>query len=142
MIRQISVFLENRAGQLAEITGVLAAGGIDIRALNIAETSDYGLLRLITADREKTVKTLKDAGFVSSVSEVVTIAVPDRPGGLAEALGVLDQEHIDVQYMYSIFSRLAGKAYMVMKVSDPEKAEAVFEAGGIHVAGEQELEIV
>jgi len=141
MIRQISVFLENRAGQLAEITGVLAKNGVDIRALNIAETSDYGLLRLIMADYDKTMETLKNEGFVASVSEVVTIAVPDRPGGLSEALSVLDRENIDVSYMYSIFSRLEGKAYMVMKVNDPEKAEKILKEGGIHVAGEKELEI-
>ena len=142
MIRQISVFLENRAGQLAGITRILAEQGVDIRAMNIAEASDYGLLRLIVADFEKTLEVLNTAGYPAAVSEVVTIAVPDKPGGLAEALQVLDRQHINVTYMYSIFSRLAGKAYMVMKVNDPREAEKVLVSGGVHVADSKELEIV
>lgn len=142
MIRQISVFLENRAGQLAEITRTLAQQGVDIRAMNIAETSDYGLLRLIVDDFEKTLEVLNTAGYPAAVSEVVTIAVPDKPGGLAEALGVLDRQRINVTYMYSIFSRLAGKAYMVMKVNDPREAEKILVSGGVHVADSGELEIV
>jgi len=141
MIHQISVFLENRAGQLADITGVLAENKIDIRALNIAETSDYGLLRLVVADCDKTVEALKEHGYVSSVTDVVTIAVPDRPGALAEALRVLESRKMDVQYMYSIFSRLEGKAYMVMKFDDPDAAEKALSENGILVASGKELEI-
>ena len=141
MIRQISVFLENRAGQLADITGVLAAAGIDIRALNIAETADYGLLRIIAADCTGTAEVLKEHGYVTSVTEVVTIAVPDRPGALAEALKVLEQNQVDVQYMYSIFSRREGKAYMVMKLGDPAAAEKILTENGILVASGKELEI-
>lgn len=141
MIRQISVFLENRAGQLADITGVLAADGIDIRALNIAETADYGLLRLVVGDSGKAEEVLKTHGYVASLTDVVAIAVPDRPGALAEALKVLESSRMDVQYMYSIFSRREGKAYMIMKMEDPSAAERILSENGILVASGSELEI-
>ena len=117
-IHQISVFLENRIGQLAEITRLLAGAGIDIRALSIAETSDYGLARMIVDDSYKASSILLQHGDVLSMTPVWAVEVPDRPGGLAEVLGVLADAHVDVEYMYSLFTNKDGHAYMVLRISD------------------------
>jgi len=117
-IHQISVFLENRIGQLAEITKLLADNGVDIRALSIAETSDYGLARMIVDDSYKASSILLQHGDILSMTPVWAVEVPDRPGGLAELLGVLAQAHVDVEYMYSLFTHKDGYAYMVMRVSN------------------------
>ena len=117
-IHQISVFLENRTGQLAEITGLLAGEGIDIRAISIAETADYGLARLIVDDSYKASSILLQHGDILSMTPVWAVEVPDRPAGLSELLTVLAEAHVDVEYMYSLFTRKEGHAYMVLRISD------------------------
>ena len=117
-IHQISVFLENCTGQLAEITKLLAANGIDIRAISIAETADYGLARMIVNDSYKASSILLEHGDILSMTPVWAVEVPDRPGGLAELLGVLADAHVDVEYMYSLFAHQEGKAYMVLRISE------------------------
>ena len=136
-IHQISVFLENWAGQLAEITGVLAKKGIDLRAINIAETSDYGVLRLIADKPQEAATTLLEQGFILSMTPVVAVSVPDTPGGLAKVLDVLAKENIDVEYMYSVFGQVDGLAHMVFRVADTEKLIAVLKANGVEpISGE------
>ena len=136
-IHQISVFLENRAGQLAEITGVLAKKGIDLRAINIAETSDYGVLRLIADKPQEAATTLLEHGFILSMTPVVAVSVPDSPGGLAKVLDVLAKENIDVEYMYSVFGQVDGLAHMVFRVADTEKLVSVLKANGVEpISGE------
>ncbi len=136
-IHQISVFLENRAGQLAEITGVLAKKGIDLRAINIAETSDYGVLRLIADKPQEAATTLLEQGFILSMTPVVAVSVPDTPGGLAKVLDVLAKGNIDVEYMYSVFGQVDGLAHMVFRVADTEKLIAVLKANGVEpISGE------
>ena len=120
-IHQISVFLENRTGQLAEITRLLADNGIDIRAISIAETSDYGLARMIVDDSYKASKILLEHGDILSMTPVLAVEVPDRPAGLAELLEVLAEAHVDVEYMYSLFTHREGHAYMVLRISDEPK---------------------
>lgn len=120
-IHQISVFLENRTGQLAQITQLLADEGVDIRAISIAETSDYGLARLIVDNSHKASAILLSHGDILSMTPVYAVEVPDRPAGLAELLAVLAEEHVDVEYMYSLFAHRDGYAYMVMRVSDEPK---------------------
>ena len=117
-IHQISVFLENRAGQLAEITRLLASEHVDIRAISIAETADYGLARMIVDDAYKASSILLNHGDILSMTPVWAVEVPDRPAGLAELLGILAEAHVDVEYMYSLFTHKDGYAYMVMRVSD------------------------
>ena len=117
-IHQISVFLENRTGQLAEITRLLADNGIDLRAISIAETADYGLARMIVDDSHKASKILLEHGDILSMTPVWAVEVPDRPGGLAEVLAVLAESHVDVEYMYSLFAHQEGHAYMVMRIHD------------------------
>ena len=120
-IHQISVFLENRTGQLAEITRLLADAGIDLRALSIAETADYGLARMIVDDSHKASSILLQHGDILSMTPVWAVEVPDRPAGLSEVLNVLAEAHVDVEYMYSLFTHKEGNAYMVMRVSDDPK---------------------
>ena len=117
-IHQISVFLENRTGQLAEITALLAQAQVDIRAISIAETADYGLARLIVDDSYKASNILLQHGDVLSMTPVYAVQVPDRPGGLTELLQVLSEAKVDVEYMYSLFTHDTDNAYMVMRVSD------------------------
>ena len=120
-IHQISVFLENRTGQLAEITKLLAEAGVDIRALSIAETADYGLARMIVDDSHKASQILLQHGDILSMTPVWAVEVPDQAGGLAQVLSVLAEAGVDVEYMYSLFTHQEGKAYMVFRTSDEKK---------------------
>ena len=140
-IQQISVFLENRAGQLAEITAILAEHGIDLRAIHIAETSDYGVLRLITSSPQEAANILLGSGCVLSMTPVLAVAVPDRPGGLAKLLSIVAQAGIDVEYMYSMFGNGNGMAYMIFRVADLERLESVLTANGISPSTAEELGI-
>ena len=140
-IHQISVFLENRAGQLAEITSVLARHNIDLRAINIAETTDYGVLRLIADKPQEAASVLLEQGFILSMTPVTVVAVPDQPGGLAPVLKLLAEANIDIEYMYSLFTHTDGKAYMVFRVSDDEGFAATLTAHGISPVGTEELGI-
>ena len=118
MVYQISAFLENRAGQFAEITNILAENGIDLRAISIAETADYGILRMIVGNAEKTTSILMQHGYLLSMTPVLVISVPDEPGGIAKVLATLAEGNIDIEYMYSLFTHVEGKAYIVFRVSD------------------------
>ena len=138
-IYQISVFLENRTGQLAEITRLLADSGIDIRAISIAETADYGLARMIVDDSHKASAILLEHGDILSKTPVWAVEVPDRPAGLAEVLAVLADAHVDVEYMYSLFTHREGCAYMVMKVHDDPKFLSSLGDRKIRIVGNDEL---
>jgi hypothetical protein len=140
-IHQISVFLENRIGQLAEITHLLADAGIDIRALSIAETSDYGLARMIVDDSYKASSILLQHGDILSMTPVWAVEVPDAPGGLAQVLGVLAEAHVDVEYMYSLFTHREGCAYMVMRVSDEPRFLSTLGERRIRVMSKEELDL-
>ena len=124
-IQQVSVFLENRAGQLCEVTELLADNGIDMQALNIAETSDYGIVRMIVDDPGKTEALLRENGFIVRETPVVRTPVPDKPGGLNEILRAIAKAGIDIEYMYSILGQRNGLAYMVFRVAEPDKLDAV-----------------
>ncbi len=125
-IHQITVFLENRSGQLAQITKLLANAGVDIRAISIAETADYGLARMIVDDSHKASAILLEHGDILSMTPVWAVEVPDRPAGLAELLQVLAEAGVDVEYMYSLFTHKDGYAYMVLRVSnEPQFLDAL-----------------
>ena len=138
-IHQISVFLENRIGQLAEITKLLADSGVDIRALSIAETSDYGLARMIVDDAHKASTILLEHGDILSMTPVWAVEVPDRPSGLADLLTVLAENRVDVEYMYSLFAGKDGHAYMVLRISDEAAFEKALEGTDIKVVGNDQL---
>ena len=126
-IPQISVFLENKAGQLADITGILSQNQVNMRAINIAETTDYGVLRLIVDDAAKASSILLEQGFILTMTPVVGVAVPDTPGGLSKVLSVISSAEIDVEYMYSVFGQKDGQACMIFRVADSDGLTAVLE---------------
>ena len=138
-IHQISVFLENRTGQLAEITHLLAENHVDIRAISIAETADYGVARMIVDDSRKASEILLSHGDILSMTPVWAVEVPDRPAGLAQLLAVLAESNVDVEYMYSLFTHRDGMAYMVLRISDEAKFTEALTAHGIKVVGAEEL---
>ena len=140
-IPQISIFLENRVGQLAAITKILADNNIDMRAISIAENADYGIVRLITDQPERTASILVENGIVLSLTPVLAVAVPDRVGGLANLLGLLSDNAVSVEYMYSLFTHANGCAYMVFRVADEEKFVALLEANGMQTATKEEIGI-
>lgn len=140
-VYQLSVFLENRAGQLAGLTRTLADNHIDLRALSIAETTDYGVLRMIVDDVDKATGILLEGGYIHSKTPVTVVCVPDEAGGLAPVLETLAEGHLDIEYMYSLFTHKEGKAYMVFRISDEEKFSALLNQHGIKVAGNEELGI-
>lgn len=141
ILQQISVFLENRAGQLAQITGLLSENGIDLRALNIAESADYGVLRLIASEPKRAEELLRQHETLVSLTPVVAVTVPDRPGGLCTVLKVLASANIDVSYMYSIFGQMNGMANMIFRVDDPEAMEELMKKNGLYLADAVDLGI-
>ena len=137
-IPQISVFLENKAGQLADITGILSQNQVNMRAINIAETTDYGVLRLIVDDAAKASSILLEQGFILTMTPVVGVAVPDTPGGLSKVLSVISSAEIDVEYMYSVFGQKDGQACMIFRVAASDGLSAVLERNEIRtIAGEE-----
>ncbi len=132
-IHQLSLFLENRPGQLIEPLRVLARAGIDIRTLNLADTQDFGILRLILADWQAGAAALRQAGYVTNVTEVVAVEVPDRPGGLSETLHALRRNDINVEYMYSAARRSGERAIIVFRVDEVTRAVAALRAAGVTV---------
>ena len=141
MVYQISVFLENRAGQFAEITGILAENAIDLRAISIAETEDYGILRMIVDDAQKATAILMQHGYLMTMTPVQVVAVPDQPGGIAPVLAALAEGKIDIEYMYSLFTHIEGKAYIVFRVADAEQFIALLATHGITPCTGEELGI-
>lgn len=138
-VTQISVFLENRAGQLSNITRVLSENGVDLRAINIAETQDYGVLRIIPADAQKASSVLLENGFIMAMTPVIAVAVPDRPGGLNSLLEALAEENIGIEYMYSVFSMNSGEALMVLQVGEAEKVSEILSTKGFRTVAIEDI---
>ena len=132
-INQLSVFIENKRGRLAEITKILKENGVDIRALSIADTKEFGILRLIVNDAQKAADVLKEDGFTVSLTKVVAIGIDDRPGGLAAAMEVLRDNEISVEYMYAIISRSEDTAYVILRVANNQEAVRIFTENGFKV---------
>ena len=128
---QLSVFLENRAGRLAEVTRTLAEAGINIRALSLADTSDFGILRMIVCDHEKAKAVLKEKGFTLGRTSVVAVEVSDRPGGLDDVLQLVSRNGINVEYMYAFVSRATEKAMVVFRFERLDAAIATLKKAGI-----------
>ena len=138
-IKQISIFLENKPGMLKSMCQVLADNNIDMRALSLVETKDFGIARIIVDNVIDTANVLKDAGFVHSVSSVLAVAIPDVPGGLSQVLSVLAAENTNIEYMYAFLGARAGSAYMIFKVAGHHKAAAALGAAGIRLVDQDEL---
>lgn len=139
MAKQISVFLENKAGRLSHVTRVLGTAGINIRALSIADTSDFGILRLIVNDPENAYKNLKEAGFTVSETEVISVKVPDTPGGLADVLEQMSGENLNIEYLYAFLGKSENEALIIFKVEDINRAKIAFTQKGINFLDDQEL---
>lgn len=138
-INQISIFLENKTGQLAEITGLLAENHINLRAISIAETSDYGVLRIIADDAEKATSILLANGNILSMTPVTVVAVEDKPAGLSDLLTLLSKGNIPIEYMYSLFTHQNGKAYMVFRIDNEEEFIKLLVSHGLAPASAEEL---
>lgn len=134
ILKQVSVFIENKAGRLADVTKVLAENDIDISALSIADTTDFGILRLIVSKPDKAVRVLDENGYSVGTTEVIAVAVDDRPGGLSLVLDALEAESIDVEYMYAfIGSKASGRAMVILRVENPARAAELLKNRGIDV---------
>ena len=136
-VEQISVFMENKAGRLAQITRVLGDAGVNILALSLADTADFGILRLIVSDNERAQAVLKQAGFTVGRNEVLAVDVPDRPGGLADFLEILKVNEINIEYMYAY--RKAGHAVLIFRFDDLDKAISVLPGANFKVLTAEEL---
>lgn len=138
-IHQLSVFLENRPGQLSIPCRALAEAGINIVTLSLADTQQFGILRLVVRDWEQAKKVLEGAGCVVNVTEVVAIDVPDRPGGMAEVLEVIEKANINIEYMYAFTSRVGVRAVVVFRFDNPDAAIAAIQKANYDVVGHIEL---
>ena len=140
-IKQISVFLENKPGALYAMTGVLAQNQVDLRALSVAETKDFGFVRMIADDMYKATTVLKEAGYIHSITPVLGVAIDDVPGGLNRVLQVLTDAKVNVEYMYAFLGgKKANHAYMVFRVENNEAATAALAARGIKTVEQEEME--
>ena len=135
IVKQVSVFVENTVGRLAGLTKILAENDIDLKASTIAETVDFGILRCIVEDPEKTVKILIENGFTASLSEVIGVSLEDKAGGLHHVLALLADAGIAVNYIYSTIKSAEGKAIIMMKVADSDKAVEVLKSSGVELVG-------
>ena len=138
-IKQVSVFVENKKGSLHEITDLLAKANVDLRSMCIADTSDYGIVRIIADDSDKARKVLTDAGHTANIREVTAFAVPDEPGGLAKALNLLESNGVNIEYLYALVTTATDKAYTVMRTDDTDKAEKVLVDNGIELLDEAHI---
>jgi hypothetical protein len=138
-VKQISVFLENRKGRLAEVTQTLAREKINIRALSLADTADFGVLRIIVNNPDRCLAALKAKAFVAQVTEVIAVEVEDAPGGLARILEVLDGDNVNVEYMYAYVEKSRDNAIVICRIDDRERALSVLEKNGITTLGAEEL---
>ena len=132
-VEQISVFLENKSGRLAEVTKILSEGGVNIRALYLADASDFGVLRFIVNDTKKAKEVLQKNNFTVVKTEVIAVEVPDRPGGLAEILDILKNEDINVEYMYAFVERSSDNAVIIFRFDEIDKAIDVLTKNNVTV---------
>ncbi|MFH0872351.1 MAG: ACT domain-containing protein [bacterium] len=132
-VRQISIFLENKAGRLAEVTNVLGKAGVNIRALSLADTTDFGILRLIVNDNDKAIKILKEQGFTVGETEVLAVEVPDRPGGLGQILHIIQEAGMNVEYMYAFVERSSDNAVIIFRLEDIDEAIRVLLSKGVTI---------
>lgn len=140
MVKQISIFLANEPGVLTRACEILAKEKIDIRALTVAETIDFGLLRLIVDKPDRAVKALNAGGMSAIEHEVLAVEVDDAPGGLYRITKVLSDNKVNIEYLYAFVSRKKDKAYVVLRTDDLRKAQAILEKNNVLVVSEKEME--
>lgn len=140
-MKQISVFVENKPSTLAAFAKVLAEHGIDIRALSISETRDFGILRIIVDDSYKTACVLKDAGYVCSITPVLAVEMADAPGSLSRVLDILSENSINLEYTYAFITRRKDSAYMIIRVEDNDRAADILVKNGVRIVSQEELDL-
>ncbi|MBQ0000301.1 MAG: ACT domain-containing protein [Clostridiales bacterium] len=133
-VKQISVFLENQPGKLAEFAAVLSAQKINLRAISVAEASDFGIVRIIVDDVFNAVTVLKSENYICSITDVIAVEIADEPGKLAEMIAALGAEGINIEYMYTILGKKADVAYMIIRTNDETKAAKILDAKGFKLA--------
>lgn len=138
-IKQLSIFVENKAGKIVEVTELLAKNSIDLRALSIADTQDYGIVRAIVDDIEKAKTILEENGNIYKITEVIGVEIPDVPGGMSKVLSVLSDNGVNIEYVYAFISRSKDYAYVVLRVRDNEKAEKILLDNGVNLVDESEI---
>lgn len=138
-IKQISVFIENRHGRLTEFTKLLGKNDIDLIALSIADTTNFGILRAIVSDNDKALKISRDAGFTANLTEVLAVAVPDVPGGLDDVLQLLSDNDIFIEYLYSFVRRVGNDAIIIFRVDQPERCAQLLKDNGIRILEQNEI---
>lgn len=138
-LKQLSIFVENKPGRLEAIIDTLGKNNINIRALSIADTTDFGILRLIVDDVDRAKSVLKETGVISKRTDVVAVFLDDRSGGLAKVLSVLTAGGLNIEYMYAFLTKTEGKALMVLKADDEKKALDVLEANNIPTASPEDM---
>jgi hypothetical protein len=138
-VDQLSIFLENRAGRLAEVTRILSDGGINIRALSLADTSDFGILRLIVSDFDTAKAKLKDAGFTVGRTSVVAVEISDEPGGLHNILSTLQNEGINVEYMYAFVQQSGDSAILIFRFDRTDQGIEVLQKNNINIIPGEKL---
>ena len=134
-IKQISIFLENTAGRIADVTKVLKDNSINLRAIMIADTADFGILRIITDDSDKALSVLKEAKFTTKTTDVLAISISDKVGALHDVMALFQNNGINIEYLYASLEKTGDTAIIIFKVEDPEKGLEVIKANGLSIAG-------
>ncbi len=139
-VTQLSVFLENKKGRLYDAACLLGKAGIDIKALTIAESEDFGVLRLVVNKPDEALEALKAGSFVASITDIVAVEIPDQPGGLAAILKILNEHDINLEYMYAFGKKNADKAIMVFRFDEPDRAIAVLTGHSIRIVSRKDVQ--
>lgn len=139
-LKQLTIFVENKRGALVDITKTLADNNVNLRALSIADTQDFGILRLIVNDNDIATKALSDAGYLIKTTDVVGVKIGDQPGKLSKALEVLDEANINMEYLYAFMARTEKHAYVVLRVADNAVAEKALEDAGFHMITDADID--
>ena len=139
-IKQLSIFVENREGTLVTVTDAIAKAGVDIRAMSVADTNDFGIFRLIVTDIAKAKKALDEANAFVSVTEVVGVALEDKPGALAKVVKILADQNINIEYMYAFITVSKQFAYVVLRVENNKETEKILSENGIRLVTEKDME--
>ncbi len=138
-VKQIAVFLENKSGRMAEITSVLARNGINIRAMSLADTADFGILRLIVNDTDNASQILKDNGFTVGMTEVLVIEVVDKPGGLASVLQIIKENNLNIEYMYAFTQKSGETGLIIFRFDEIDRAITALNKSGVRILSGEEV---
>ncbi|MGB9588764.1 MAG: ACT domain-containing protein [Armatimonadota bacterium] len=138
-VKQLSIFLENQSGRLAEVMGTIGTEGVNIRALSLADTSGFGILRLIVNDVSKAKSALQNKGFTVSETDVIAVEVPDRPGGLASILDVFAERGINIEYMYAFVEKSSENAVVIFRIENVDEAVKALQSRGVRILSAEEV---